>query len=72
MDNTKFPQGIRAYKPHEKAPSFVKANISIKREELQEWMDQHGSDIKLQLKEAKTGNFYLEIDTYQKPSGPND
>lgn len=67
MDNTKFPQGIRAFKPHEKAPTFVKANLTINREMLQVWMDQTGSEIKLQLKEAKTGNYYLELDTYQKP-----
>ena len=68
MDD-KFPKGIRAFKPHDKAPTFVKANISIEREELQMWMDQQGSKIKLQLKEAKTGNYYLELDTYVKPGG---
>lgn len=60
--------GIWAYKPHENAPDFVKANFSIDSDKLQDWLRNYpDNQIRLNLKESRDGKFYLEVDTYKKP-----
>lgn len=71
MSENQFPKGIYFNKPHENAPSFVLGKISIKVEEaipfLQEMANSAGY-VNLDLKEAKSGHKYLQVDTWQ-PSG---
>jgi hypothetical protein len=73
-DNKKFIDGIRVYKPHEKAPEFVKGNLVIDKMALIRFLDDQPNQVKAVIKVAKSGNYYLEIDTYQpqnaQPSRP--
>ncbi len=55
-----FPEGIRAFKPNEKAPEFVKANLLITGE-FMEWFQKESSngEVRLELLESKKGSYYL-------------
>lgn len=68
--------GIRAYKPNEKAPSFVKANITIDIEQLTNFANDNshllskGNDgkyrLKMQVLEKKDGSgFYAKVDEFK-------
>ena len=61
-----FPKGLMVKAPRDGAPDFVKCAISIKREELIEWLEQRDGDwINLDVKEAKSGKWYASVNTYK-------
>ena len=61
-----FPKGLIVKAPRDGAPDFVKASISIKREELIEWLSQRDGDwINLDVKEAKSGHWYAAVNTFK-------
>jgi len=62
-----FVDGLRAKKPNDKAPDFVKCNLSIKREYLLAWLSTRNDEwINVQVKESgKTGTWYAEVDTWE-------
>ena len=66
-----FVNGLRAQKPNDNAPDFVKGKLSIKREDLMAWLSERQEEwINVQIKESgRTGNWYAEVDTWepQKP-----
>lgn len=63
---TEFVDGLIAKAPHDKAPEFVKARLSIKREELIEWLDSRGEDwINVDIKEARSGKWYAAVDPWK-------
>jgi hypothetical protein len=65
-----FPEGISAFKPHEKAPEFVKADISVDAVKFQEWLQTHPEArdakgyVRLTLKASREGKYYLAVNTY--------
>src|SRR5690348_11929338 len=67
MSEKIFATGIYASAPHENAPEFVKAKISIKVAEaiafLQENEKQSGY-VDLDIKESKGGKWYVELNEY--------
>jgi len=66
MSDKKFVDGLIVKAPHERAPDFVKAAISIKREELIAWLgSQSGDWINLDVKESKQGKWYAEVNDYK-------
>lgn len=68
MSDIKFVDGLIVKAPHENAPDFVKASISIKREELIAWLQaQEGEWINAQVKESRAGKWYAAVDEW-KPS----
>ena len=69
MADKKFPEGIKAFKPSDKAPGFIKANIQVSKQELINWLQGQPDTVKLSLKESQKGTYYLEVDTYQANSG---
>ena len=66
-DEKEFVDGLIVKAPHEKAPNFVKCNISIKRKDLGNWLRGKDDDwINIQVKEGKTsGKWYAEVDTWK-------
>ena len=83
MADIEFVDGLIVKRPHEKAPSFVKAQISIKVEDLGKWLREKykaGNEwINLDVKESKGGKWYASVSTYdpkapkkQKEEKPND
>ena len=70
-DEMEFPKGLMVKKPRDGAPDFVIASISIKREELIEWLSGKDGDwINLDVKEAKSGHWYASVNTF-KPKVEN-
>ena len=65
-NETEFPKGLMVKKPRDGAPDFVIAAISIKREELIEWLSQRDGDwINLDVKEAKSGHWYASVNNFK-------
>ena len=71
MSDITFVNGIRFYKPHEKAPDFVISNGEINKAELIEFLESQPDKLRFNVKESKNGNFYAAIDTY-KPKDQTD
>ena len=66
MAEAEFPKGLMVKKPRDGAPDFVIASISIKREELIEWLSSKDGDwINLDVKEAKSGHWYSSVNTFK-------
>ena len=67
-----FADGFIFKRPSEKAPDFVKGNISIKIAEFIPFVEKHSNDgwINLDLKESKGGKLYCELNTWRKDSTP--
>ncbi len=76
MTEKNFPNGIYFNLPKEKAPDFVKGNVSIKKAEFIAWLEQqpmnnNGYINDLDLKVSKAGKGYLEENTW-KPEKQED
>ncbi|MEN8252615.1 MAG: hypothetical protein ABFQ53_03480 [Patescibacteria group bacterium] len=70
MSDVKFVDGLMVKKPHQNAPDFVKANLSIKREELITWLQgQSGEWINLDVKESQKGSWYAQVNDWQPQQG---
>ena len=68
-NETQFIDGLIVKAPHENAPEYVKAKLSIKREELIGWLQsQTGDWINADIKESQQGKWYCAVDTW-KPNG---
>lgn len=70
-----FIDGLIVKEPHERAPDFVKAKLSIKREELIAWLqNQPGDWINADVKVSRGGKWYVAVDTWkpdnQRQDGP--
>jgi hypothetical protein len=66
---TQFIPGLIVKAPHERAPEYVKAKLSIKREELLAWLQQQSGDwINADVKVSRNGKWYCAIDEW-KPKG---
>ena len=69
MSDIKFIDGLIVKAPHNNAPEYVKAKLSIKREELISWLTQQdGEWVNAEIKESQGGKWYCAVDTW-KPDG---
>lgn len=68
-DNIEFVDGLIVKAPNPKAPSFVKASISIKVEDLGMWLrEKHKAGeewVNIDVKEAKSGKWYAAVSTFK-------
>jgi hypothetical protein len=64
-----FVDGLLVKAPNPKAPSFVKASISIKVEDLGKWLRakyKAGDEwVNIDVKESKSGKWYASVSTYK-------
>jgi hypothetical protein len=76
-----FAEGF-SFKRQENAPDFVIGRLSMKVDEAIDFMKKHAKSgwVNLNIKTARSGNHYLDLDTYepkskdsgtQKPKGGN-
>jgi hypothetical protein len=70
MAEKKYPEGLWANPPHERAPDFIVCTISISKERFAKWLDLQAADakgyIKLDVKKSREGDKYnVEINTYR-------
>lgn len=69
MSEAKFVGGLLAKAPHEKAPEYVKARLSIKREELIAWLQtERGEWINADVKVSQNGKWYVAVDDWKPDS----
>ena len=61
-----FADGF-SFKRNEKAPDFVVGRLSMKVDEAVAFVRQHekGGWVNLNIKTARSGNHYVELDTYE-------
>jgi hypothetical protein len=68
-NDAKFINGLLVKAPHERAPEYVKAKLSIKREELIAWLQsERGEWINADIKVSSGGRWYASVDDW-KPQG---
>lgn len=66
MSDVIFPDGLMVKAPREGAPDFVKGSISIKIQELINWLGQQSGDwINLDMKVSKGGKWYAQVNTWK-------
>ena len=69
-NDIQFVDGLIVKAPHPKAPDYVKAQISIKVEDLGKWLREKykaGEEwVNIDVKEAKSGKWYAAVSTYKK------
>ena len=67
-----FAQGLYIKPPHPNT-SFNKFRISIIREDLLEWLaNKDGEWINLDVREAKSGKWYAEVNDFKRDGGDDD
>jgi hypothetical protein len=68
-----FADGF-SFKRNENAPDFVVGRVSIKIEDAVAFMRQHEKNgwVNLDVKQARSGNYYMELDTFEPKSKSND
>lgn len=66
MENKTFAQGIN-FKRNENAPDFVVGKLTIKADAAIEFIEKYSKDnwMNLDIKKAKSGKYYIELDTYK-------
>ena len=66
-----FANGF-SFKRNEKAPSFVVGNLSVKKEDAIEFLNQHedGGYVNLNINMSKNGAYYVELDTWKPTQQP--
>ena len=69
-DEIEFVNGLIVKAPHEKAPDFVKASISIKVADLSAWLSQRSEDwVNIDVKESKGGKWYAAVSNFKPKEG---
>lgn len=70
QDEKIFADGF-SFKRSEKAPDFVVGRLSMKADDAVAFIRQHekGGWVNLNIKTARTGNHYVELDTYEPTQG---
>jgi hypothetical protein len=65
MENN-FIDGLIVKKPNEKAPEWIIAKLSLKRDELISWLQkQEGEWVNADIKLSKKGTYYAQVDTWK-------
>lgn len=65
MSDKQFLNGIKAFKPNDKAPDFVIANLVINKQELLEFLKSQPDSVKADIKKSQKGSLYIELNTWQ-------
>ena len=71
-DDIEFVNGLIVKPPHANAPDFVKCAISIKIDDLLEWLGNRPEDgwVNIDVKESKGGKWYSAVSNF-KPKQEN-
>ena len=69
MSDIEYIDGLIAKAPNDKAPEYVKAKLSIKREALITFLQQRDGDwVNAEIKVSKNGKWYVAVDTWKPNS----
>lgn len=65
MSEIEFVEGLFVKEPHPNAPDFVKAQISITRADLGNWLRARPEQyINIDVKESKGGKWYASVSNF--------
>lgn len=65
-----FINGLIVKAPNDNAPEYVKAKLSIKREELMAWLQsREGEWINADIKVSQNGKWYAAVDNWKPNTG---
>lgn len=65
-NEVEFIDGLIVKAPNERAPEYVKAKLSIKREQLIAWLEgREGEWINADVKVSQGGKWYVAVDTWR-------
>jgi hypothetical protein len=66
-DDITFTDGMICKSPSEKAPDFIKVNLSFKVEEFIEFLQKNSKAgwVNVQVKESRAGKWYGAVDTWE-------
>ena len=68
--DNEFINGLIVKAPHDNAPDYVKAKVSIKREELIGWLNTRNDDwINADIKVSQSGKWYAAVDDWKPNQG---
>lgn len=68
-DDIQFAEGVYFKAPAENAPDFVYGKISLKRQQVIDWLNTlDGEWVNLDVKESKGGKIYCSVDTWKPDS----
>lgn len=68
-DDIEFAQGVFFKPPHENAPDFVWGKISLKRQDVIDWLSDRDDEwVNLDVKESRGGKIYCAVDTWKPDS----
>lgn len=66
IDDIQFAEGVYFKAPAENAPDFVFGKISLKRQQVIDWLSGlDGEWVNLDVKESKGGKIYCSVDTWK-------
>ena len=74
MSDVIYPEGVRTFKKHEKAPEFVLGTVIITPNELVKWLKENPQyltdykgekQIKLQCLKKRDGGITFQVDNYR-------
>lgn len=66
MSDKKFINGLIVKAPNDNAPDYLICKLSIKREELIQWLQQQtGEWINADIKESQGGKWYAAVDDWR-------
>lgn len=70
QDEKIFANGF-SFKRNEKAPDFVVGRLSLKSDDAVAFIREHEKNgwVNLNIKTARSGNHYVELDTYEPTKG---
>lgn len=69
-NEAEFINGLIVKAPNENAPEYVKAKVSIKREELIAWLQtREGEWINADVKVSQGGKWYAAVDNWKPNAG---
>lgn len=65
-NDNEFINGLIVKAPNEKAPEYVKARLSIKREELIGWLQTKSDEwVNADIKVSQNGKWYASVDNWK-------
>ena len=69
-NDIEFISGLIVKAPHDNAPEYVKAKLSIKVPELRAWLDTRNGEewVNADIKVSSGGKWYASVDNW-KPNG---
>lgn len=67
-EERRYPKGMNAFKPHDKAPDFIITTLSINRETFMEWLSKETDEyVKLNVLKYQDGSKHnVQVNEYKK------